>query len=283
MSKFIAIGVVLIIIAIYAFYSCNLHNLNKHDYYENIALKSPDRLIPEILYNDNVDLTKLDYPVVFKPDVKSAMGNNVVKIHNADEATDYIRNFDYSGQDKIIISKFIPWDNELSIQYEKMPIVGRGRITSIMTKNNSKKPEFQPAACSLVGCFDSSNYYAKYAKPQFFKNVAQDCEAIPNMSAVKLDIIYKDEESLLNGEYLILELNGSAGIVIQQDENKRKNILVEYLSWISRRLLYGIVNICTCNDGGLMNFAMYVKDYIYPRRVGVLNESIGGVKRILTE
>ena len=185
-----------------------------------------------------------NYPIIAKPDI-GFRGYLVKKIENEKTLLNYLNQVDTD----IILQEFIPYHNELGIFYHRMPGDKKGKITSVtikkfiavtgdgkstlselilhddraflyytlfknIHKSNMDKvyQKGEKIVLTEIGNhskgtqFLNGNHLINADLENFMNNL---CEQIDGWYYGRLDIKFKDYESLLNGkDFKILEVNG---------------------------------------------------------------------------
>ncbi len=193
---------------------------------------------------DNLKKSNLEYPIIAKPDI-GFRGYLVKKINTQEELINYLNNVN----EDILIQEFIPYHNELGIFYYRIPGEEKGKITSITIKkfisvigdgksslselilnderaflyykifNNIQKDKMnvifkkgEKIILTEIGNhskgtqFLNGNHLIDNELEVFIDGV---CKQIKGWYYGRLDIKYKDYESLLKAEdFKILEVNG---------------------------------------------------------------------------
>lgn len=215
------------------------------------------------LYNKNVDLSSLKYPIIFKPNVCSGLGNNVKIVYNIKDANDYINK---NNENEIIIQEFMEYDTELGVLYEKNLFSNKGEIKSIVRKQSNTTK----IMCSCEGevTCDNLNYLINDNLNELFERISN---RIPNFNAGRYDIKCKDIDSFIKGKFYILEINGTMGFNLDKGLDvynlNYKNIpsaCVKVEKWFLYRCLMGFVNIVLgrgYNDIYKMTNAMFMTFY----------------------
>ncbi|MRI31725.1 D-alanine--D-alanine ligase [Endozoicomonas sp. OPT23] len=190
----------------------------------------------------------LDFPVVAKPDI-GCRGAGVQIIRSPEQLSDYVLSFPEQG--KIVLQKLVPYEAEAGIFYIRYPGENRGKIFSITLKYppyivgdghstlqqlidkdprssllselylkrhshrlNEVIPENQPFRLAFAGShsrgciFRDGCEFITEAMEKSFDKVA---DGLPEFYYGRIDIRFRDIDSLMNGEnYHILEINGAS-------------------------------------------------------------------------
>jgi len=222
--------------------------INVNPYYTDFDKCKTLSYIPEkykphtFLYNENVDLSSLKYPIIFKPNVCSGLSTNVKIIHNVKEAKEYI---DKHNVNEILIQEFIDYDTELGILYEKDLFTNKGKIISIVRKQ-SNKTKIMYGCEGEISC-DNLNYIINDNLNELFYKISNN---IPDFYVGRYDIKCKDIDSFIKGKFYILELNGTMGFDLDKGLDLYNlnyfnipSAIVKVQRWFLYRCLMGFVNI----------------------------------------
>jgi hypothetical protein len=222
--------------------------INVNPYYTDFNKYKTLSYIPEeykphtFLYNENVDLSSLKYPIIFKPNVCSGLSNNVKIINNIKEANEYIYEND---ENEIIIQEFMDYDIELGVLYEKSLFSNKGEIKSIVRKQ-SNSTKIMSSCGGEISC-DNLNYLINDNLNKLFEKISNN---IPNFNVGRYDIKCKDINSFINCKFYILEANGTMGFnldkgldVYNLNYTNIPKACVKVEKWFLYRCLMGFVNI----------------------------------------
>jgi len=224
-------------------------NLNLMNKYKTLEYVNNKYKPTTILYNDDVNIEFIHYPVIFKPIYCSGMSNAVTIINTSSEAYNYIQH-----NKLFLIQEFIEYDNEVSILYEKNIISNKGFIISMVKKNdtNTIKP-----GCGVS--FNCTNLTDKIT-PELSAVIDKISNQIPNFNAGRYDIKYKNEESLLKGkDFYILEVNDVFGTDLRRNY---LNFWWVVPRWFLYRLMYGLKNVVSLQGFSLPTDIQIIIDYM---------------------
>jgi len=211
---------------------------NKIDYYR--WMKGP-----YFIKQSRVGLDpKLKYPVIMKPAICTGLGKNVAKIHNNEEAKEYLDRFK-NTREKIIVQDYYPAQYEAGVLYERYPWEKRGRIISAVQKKlKNKTNEFQPRSCGRGICLDMTDQWLTPLNRQI---LIDEIERIPDINACRLDLLFDSIEDFKQGQgFKIVEVNGRCGQDLRCVKYYPKytpSYLCFFTSHTSRRILMGLGNI----------------------------------------
>jgi hypothetical protein len=250
----------LIIFLYYCFISANpwKEYMTKAKIYDYIPVEYK---LKQQIVDKNTDLSKLKYPLIFKPIICNGTNKNIKKINNKNEALDYIKN---SKEEKIIVQEFYDSKYEVGLLYERFPFNRYGKIKSITLKEN--KGEWKPLRCDYqnknigVNCYKLKTNNIKRLTSVI--NKISNC--IPNFFVGRYDIRFDNFDDFYNGKnFKIIELNGVMGYDLSTliTENKIKQCL-QIIEWIFIRIIVGFQNIILFNGINIFDFFNIKKRYI---------------------
>jgi hypothetical protein len=209
---------------------------------KTILLPSP---VNNKMIEDGMNKLGLNYPVIFKPDL-GERGWKVEKIDNTQEANDYLSTFDGNLQ----IQAYIDLPFEAGVFYYRFPNEEKGTVSSIVVKEllfvlgdglstlkqlilnkprarlqyeklkliwgegfatiptKGERVELQPIGNHNRGtAFLDGNHLINTQLISSFDAISKQIEGF---YYGRYDVRCKDEESLKNGDVMIMELNGAA-------------------------------------------------------------------------
>ena len=188
------------------------------------------------------------FPVVAKPDI-GCRGAGVQKVNNDRELLSYIKNFPKDGT--ILIQQLIPYEAEAGIFYIRYPGAPKGEIFSITLKYqpyvigngveslqqliekdprsgrlkhlylarhkewlNDIIPAGIPYKLAFAGSHSKGAIFRdgrEFITPELTKSLDEICDGIPEFYYGRLDVKFRDIDSLMNGRnYYIVEINGAS-------------------------------------------------------------------------
>lgn len=188
---------------------------------------------------------QIKFPLIAKPDI-GERGLAVKKINNEAMLLEYITHIPVA----FLIQEFVAYENEVGIFYCRLPGADKGFISGIVNKEpvavtgdgthtiaqlvranaryllqwkqinelNSDKMDTVPAAGTTVQLIPYGNHSrgSKFtdetwrANPQLNDAIDEICRQIPEFYYGRLDIRFRDWESMERGEHIaIIEVNGS--------------------------------------------------------------------------
>jgi len=216
---------------------------------EYLSLLPPKQTLPFIVINPSVQLKTLDYieyPVVLKPDDCSGGGADVELVNNQQEAVNYLRSCG-NKYHRVIIQKYCPLPKEYSILYERHPFFKNGSVISITEKIPVEQTKQFKVHNVGIGTRKSDVVdLSKYITPQFNLLIDNMTQKIPNLYCGRYDVKAKDLNSLLNGDFYVMELNNLLGVdhrsfVHTISDFDQQNCLIQ-LRWFFKRVLFGLEN-----------------------------------------
>jgi hypothetical protein len=260
-----------IIIVCLIFYYCwlsvnpfNIWSISKITLLNKIPKKNKPTTF---LYNHNVDLNYLKYPVIFKPNICSGIGRNVEIIKSKKEAINYIKDFRKIHKNEvIIIQNFIKSKHEFGILYERLPWNKNGKIIAITEKIYDKKNKIkiwnENAFGEEYGYYIDCPYLINKKIEQDFDKITKNISK--NMYVCRYDVLINNRQDLYNEKFKILEVNGAMGYDLRVWDNikdiKRYAFLI--LRWLYVRLLIGIYNVLTFNGVNILQLILNFGDKI---------------------
>lgn len=238
--KFTLCYIIIFLISIYLLLSANVELIS---YKKNIALDYlPEKYnIPYQIFNSKQKLLSIihtfKYPIVIKPNWCSSQGKNVYKVNNKDELINIINNFPHR---EMMIQKFNNHQFEGSILYEKYPFSKTGEITVFeKIRKNHKIDNYNAHDCIIANITNKTDDRLKI----IVNNISRK---IPDLNVARYDIKYNSLEDLRNGNFKILEVNGTLGIDFRFHYNlPNYNILSKiyyFTRWILKRIFIGFIN-----------------------------------------
>lgn len=201
-----------------------------------------DESLPETkLYDKNTDLTKLKYPIVFKPD-NGEVSYMVEVINSKEEAIKYIDKFPHENN-RIIIQEYVPHNNEVGLFVYKSSIYNDYEILSLVEKKDDKI--IKPGCSSFkegVSCFDITHKVTPQLRDKIIR-IIKKCNYVWG----RFDIKYETTEKLLNGEFYIMEINHHHPTNYQMSMNAKNPIKFIYYTVITvfiqlRSILYDMIS-----------------------------------------
>lgn len=241
-------------------------NVNPYDIYYNkynILKHIPDKYKPKTyLYNKNMNLDEFEYPVILKPNVCSRSGNNVSIINNKLEAMNYINN---NICNEIIIQEFVNHDIELGVLCERNLKYKKFEIISIIKKSSNSK--IMNGCYGNIKCYNYNNIISDKLTI-LFNDLSNN---IPNFNVGRYDIKCKDIDNFLNGNFYILEVNGTMGFDLSKQIDLYNlntlinvpNSFIKIQRWFFKRIIIGSYNILynKCYSLNTMIYVMYLTLY----------------------
>ena len=238
--------VVFILVAYLLFSAnCGLVDKNKADLLSKLSQK---HVIPFILINqDNIKsphniLQKLQYPIIFKPNVWGAGGRGVELIENEKQAFSYIQT--HPGKD-IIAQVYVKNQKEYSILIEKYPLSNEFYTLGVVEKIpiSPNKSKFEPINLGYTKRKAHAIDYTKEVVTDDFNKLINEITTVPNFYVGRYDVKAKDLNNLRQGNFSIIELNG----VIGTDHRSYVHTIKDFsfinlplqLRWLFKRLFIG--------------------------------------------
>ena len=225
----------------------------------NILNKINNKFKPfTIKYHSNFNFNKLKFPLIFKPDINSRLGNNIEIIHKYNDIQKYISKY---GND-FIIQEFINNNIEIGLLYERHPFLKYGKIISIVEKkyDRQKYEYYNINIEDDISILRNEYISLKLTNiiDQITKNINKD------IYSCRYDIILNDYEDLDNFNFKIVELNGIYGADFRTylDINIFK-ILYYKIRYFFVRFLFGIENILLFNGCNIFKFLINIPKSLF--------------------
>ena len=210
-----------------------LENNNKY----KIMNYVPEEWKPEQQFMlDNCDISKLKYPVIVKPVVCSGGSVEVFKVDNQEALVKIIQENKLDVSDFMVQTFLKDYPREVGILYEKYPWSNKGHIFEMVEKTNKEDIRHYNVKDSI----DRTSLITE----KLNTIIDQISDKIPGLCAARHDIVFKNMEELLNGEFKIVEVNGTMGMQLSNDGQNLDSIMVDFY-WLLRRMAIGLYNICT--------------------------------------
>ena len=185
---------------------------------------------------DKCNLKDLNYPILIKPIICSGLSRNIFILNNYVECIQVINDNKIEPKFYMTQSFLKDYNLELGISYEKYPWNKNGKILQIIEKTNKEnirswKEEYIMNRNNLIS--EKLNH--------IMNNISN---SIPNFYVGRYDIRCKNFEDLINGNFKIVEVNGTMGMELFLDD---------HFNWFFRRILIGIYNIFSLNGYNPVN------------------------------
>ena len=272
----LALVVVLSIFLLYVWFSCNSFVYDKADLQQLIDVDFPRTII----YTGNTDLSVISYPVIMKPGLKDGHSSGVKKINNVDEAVEYVKNFDWSYGDKIMIQDLCEGDKDISALYYRDPISNTGYIKALVQARCSKKDS--EGKCLRIDRsaikFDYIDVTEELLTEENSRVFTGILSRIPNLSAARMDLVYKNIDEFKIGKgFCVVEVNGRQGYDMRCRVKNNKMTPLLWIQWILMRLGLGYSNILLGKGHDLGSFIDQAPLHLY---VGIKDMN---TDRLLTE
>jgi len=199
----------------------------------------PDKFKPTIQFslveiNDKYLDAKIQYPIIIKPIICSGGGIDIKIINSDKELKIYLLNC--KDKNNFMVQNYLyGYDVEIGVLWEKQLRQKEGKVIEIVEKTQKK----------WIRPFDHNNYknhhYLINKKLNLiFNDISMN---IKNMNVCRYDIRLKNIEDLQNGNFKIVEVNGTMGMPFLGYPIKYGFIID--VNWYLRRLIIGLYNIIT--------------------------------------
>ena len=241
--------IIVIVLLVYLFLSANcgvFHDANYKAYY--LSKLPSEYVIPYVVITpSNIDtvVNNAEYPIILKPNRCSGGGNDVQLIKNKQDALKYLKDHGMDYNNWFISQKYVKKPHEYSILYEKHPFLSEGKVVAITEKIPVKKQSgFQPLnvgytyrKCHIID-------YSKHITDNISKLFDKFTRAVPKFYAGRYDVLADSLRDLLNGNFVIIELNGLMGVDHRSYINTVKELdirnLPQQLRWYAKRIIIGL-------------------------------------------
>jgi hypothetical protein len=185
-------------------------------------------------------MENMKYPIILKPIVCSGDNKDIFIVNNYKE----FKNFMISNQHKINLSNYMiqkymeDYDIEIGVFYEQNPWEEKGKIINITEKTQKEDIRAQNPL------FIQNHPELITEKVQkLFETISQN---IPDFYVGRYDIRLKHLEDLEKGDFKILEVNGTMGMMLNSNQNLfDNNAFIIDSKWFIRRLQIGAYNMAT--------------------------------------
>ena len=242
----------------------NSWNISKITLLNKIQNKNKPRTF---IYDNNIDLNYLKYPVIFKPNICTGIGRNVKIIKCKKEAINYIKNFKKIHKNEvIIIQTFLNYKHEFGILYERFPWNKNGKIIALTEKIFDKKNNnkiWNNAAFNIEGgSYHDRSYLINKKIEEDFDKISKSISK--NMYVCRYDVLINNIQDLYNEKFKIIEVNGVMGfdLRIWDDIYDIKRYFFLILRWLYVRVLIGIYNVLTFNGVNILKLLLNFGDKI---------------------
>jgi glutathione synthase/RimK-type ligase-like ATP-grasp enzyme len=202
----------------------------------------PNKYIPKTKKFIKMNIKKLNYPFILKPNKCSRCSKDVKVIKDKNELDDYLKE-NSKKLNKILYQDFIPFKNEVGILYERDLFTNKGRIVSI-TQKKSSNYEIMAGCGKDVEC----DNLTRKITPELNKVICEISDCIPGFNVGRYDIKYENEKLLFEGKnFYILEANSCMGFDLRKDTTNIISSNLYINRWFLHRFFYGLKNIFTLN------------------------------------
>ena len=194
----------------------------------------PNKYIPtQHFILDKCNLKELEYPIIIKPTICSGNSRGVYIVNDYIECIKIINSNNIDPKSYMTQTFLEDYSLEVGILYQKYPWDKSGRIVEICEKKNNENINYIVDRNNIIS--DKLN------------NIINDISnKIPNFYVGRYDIRYKTEKDLLNGDFKILEVNGTMGMNFLCNNLSFNCFLVDFY-WFLDRILIGLYNMFSLN------------------------------------
>jgi hypothetical protein len=185
---------------------------------------------------DKCDISQLKYPVIIKTVSCSGGSMDVFKADNQEDIIQIIQenNLDISS---FMVQTFLKdYKREVGILYEKYPWNDIGKVIDMIEKTSKEDIRYYNGKDFI----DRTSLITE----KLNNTIDRISHNIPGLYVARHDVLFKNMEELLNGEFKIVEVNGTMGMQLQYDCLNFNCIQTEFY-WVLRRMTIGLCNIFT--------------------------------------
>jgi len=136
------------------------------------------------------------------------------------------------------------YTREVGILYEKYPWNNTGKVIEMVEKTNKEDITFYDVKYSI----DRTSLITEKLR----NTIEIISRNIPDFYVGRYDVLFKNIEELLNGEFKIVEVNGTMGMQLKYDGFNLNTIIVDFY-WVLRRMQTGLYNIITLKGYSPLN------------------------------
>lgn len=232
--------------------------------YQLLSLIRDD--VPDmVLIDKHVDNSKLfdtlKYPYVFKPNYCEDFAHQVEIIKNKKQAHDYLKR---SIDRYIVVQKYHPGPHEGTVYYSRNPITNKVYIIVVERKQNDTKREWLWKS-SIGYKYGYSTEHRKDLETEELKQkIMSISNKIPEFYLGRYDVRFENPETFKKGQgFKILELNkqGASDTRWNVDNSYLYNLRI-FIIFVTRILVYGLVNILRGNTTDLKTFIYFCYKYL---------------------
>lgn len=211
----------------------------------------PDKYIPtQQFILDKCNLKELEYPIIIKPTICSGSCRGVYIVNDYIECIKVIKNNNIDPKSYMTQTFLEDYSFEVGILYQKYPWDKSGKIVEICEKTN--KENIRTHDINFI--IDRN----KLISDKLNNIINYISNKIPNFYVGRYDIRYKTEKDLLNGEFKILEVNGTMGMNFICDNLSFNCFLIDFY-WFLNRILIGLYNIFSLNGYNPISLVMCMR------------------------
>jgi len=195
----------------------------------------------------NIKNNQFSFPIIIKPIYCSGNGNNIFIFNNSYELNAFLnKGFD---NESFMVQNFLhDYNVEIGVLFEKNPFESEGNVIEIVEKTNNE---------DKIRYFKDNkkiNHYDLINNKQINNLFRELSKKIPNMNVARYDIRLKKIGDLINGNFKIIEINGTMGMSF-----------VNYFDviWYIKRIIIGFFNIVTLKGYSPTNLLIAMEKSCY--------------------
>jgi hypothetical protein len=182
------------------------------------------------------DLSKLAYPLIFKPSLCSTNSSGVALVHDVDQARKYM----LATEEEVVCAQEYHSGEEFTIMWERWPWRRRGAVKGVYwRKKLHPAGEFHPL--SGRGTPKVTVDVRHLRTEALVRAVEGTVRRMRNVYCTRFDVRAESAEALARGEFRVLESNGTIGVPGQG------NVYAMLVAW-PRRIVTGLYNLFTHDD-----------------------------------
>ncbi len=199
-------------------------------------LASMPNALPFVRVTRSTDLTRLVYPLVFKPSLCSTNSSGVALVRSAAEARRYLAT---SVEEVVCAQQFHPGE-EFTIMWERWPWQRRGVVRAVFWRKKTHAPgEFHPL--SGRGTPKLTVAAPHLNTKELLRAVERTVARMRNLHCTRFDVRADSAAALARGEFWVIESNGTIGVP------GGSVVYAIAISW-PRRIVTGAYNLFTHAD-----------------------------------
>jgi hypothetical protein len=225
-------------LVLFLFFWLSLVNCNPYPpgYTSFDQLAAMPNALPFLRVTRATDLTRIAYPLVFKPSLCSTNSSGVALVRSVEEARAYMA----TTLEEVVCAQQLHPGEEFTIMWERWPWRRDGVVRAVHWRKKTHAPgEFHPLSGRGTPKVTVAAQHLK--TPALVRAVERTVARLPNLHCTRLDVRADSPEALARGEFWVMESNGTVGV---PGGSRAYAILI---SW-PRRIAIGAYNLFTHAD-----------------------------------